>query len=120
MRRVQAIDDNTITLDNGYKIDASKPLHIRQGYIMTSQASQGHENPKMFAFLPLSATSQINAVQMLVSLSRASREVRLYTDSKAVLREMTIRPGQGTSAIELITGESKREVNLWQIARGYR
>jgi hypothetical protein len=28
---------------------------------MTSQASQGRENPKMFAFLPVSATSQINA-----------------------------------------------------------
>jgi hypothetical protein len=67
---------------------------------MTSQASQGRENPKMFAFLPVSATSQINAVQMLVSLSRASREVRLYTDSKAVLREAAVRPGQGASAIE--------------------
>jgi hypothetical protein len=65
LRQVQAIDGNTITLDNGYKLDASKPLHIRQGYTMTSQASQGHENPKMFAFLPVSATSQINAVQML-------------------------------------------------------
>ena len=115
LRQVQAIDGNTITLDNGYKLDASKPLHIRQGYTMTSQASQGHENPKMFAFLPVSATSQINAVQMLVSLSRASREVRLYTDSKAVLREAAIRPGQGASAIELIDGESKPEVDLWQI-----
>ena len=114
-RQVQAIDSNTITLDNGYKLDASKPLHIRQGYTMTSQASQGHENPKLFAFLPVSATSQINAVQMLVSLSRASREVRLYTDSKAVLREAAIRPGQGASAFELIGGESKPEVDLWQI-----
>jgi hypothetical protein len=115
LRQVQSIDGNTITLDNGHKLDASKPLHIRQGYTMTSQASQGHENPKMFAFLPVSATSQINAVQMLASLSRASREVRLYTDSKAVLREAAIRPGQGASAIELIDGESKPEVDLWQI-----
>jgi hypothetical protein len=52
---------------------------------------------------------------MLVSLSRASREIRLYTDSKAVLREAAIRPGQGASAIELIDGESKPEVDLWQI-----
>jgi TrwC relaxase len=115
LRQVQASAGNTITLDNGYKLDASKPLHIRQGYTMTSQASQGHENLKMFAFLPVSATSQINAVQMLVSLSRASREVRLYTDSKAVLREAAIRPGQGASAIELIDGESNPEVDLWQI-----
>jgi hypothetical protein len=115
LRQIQAIDGNTITLDTGYKLDASKPLHIRQGYTMTSQASQGHENPKMFAFLPISATSQINAVQMLVSLSRASQEVRLYTDSKAVLREAAIRPGRGASAVDLIDGESKPEVDLWQI-----
>jgi hypothetical protein len=115
LRHVQSIDGNMITLDNGYKLDTSKPLHIRQGYTMTSQASQGHENPKMFAFLPVSATSQINAVQMLISLSRASREVRLYTDSKAVLREAAIRPGQGASAIELIDGEPKPEVDLWQV-----
>ena len=82
MRQVRAIDGDMITLDNGYKLDASKPLHIRQGYTMTSQASQGHENPKMFAFLPVSATSQINAVQMLVSLSRASREVRFTRTQK--------------------------------------
>jgi hypothetical protein len=115
LRQVQAIDGNTITLDNGYKVDAARPLHVRQGYTMTSQASQGHENPKMFAFLPVSATSQINAVQMLVSLSRASREVRLYTDSKAVLREAATKPGQGTSAVEVIDGESMPEVDLWQI-----
>jgi hypothetical protein len=50
------------------------------------------------------ATSQINAVQMLVSLSRASQEVRLYTDSSEVLKEVAIRPGQGRSAVELIDG----------------
>jgi hypothetical protein len=71
--------------------------------------------PLASTFLPVSATSQINAIQMLVSLSRASREIRLYTDSKAVLREAAIRPGQGASAIELIDGESKPEVDLWQI-----
>ena len=52
---------------------------------------------------------------MLVSLSRASREVRLYTDSKAVLREAAIRPGQGASAIELIECESEPVVDLWHI-----
>ena len=71
----------------------------------------------MFAFLPVSATSQINAVQMLVSLSRASREVRLYTDSKAVLGEAAIKSGQGMSAVELIDGESKPEVDFWQIGQ---
>ena len=71
--------------------------------------------PLASTFLPVSATSQIDAVQMLVSLSRASREVRLYTDSKAVVREAAIRPGQGASAFEVIDGASQPEVDLWQI-----
>jgi hypothetical protein len=58
----------------------------------------------MLGFLPVSATSQINAVQMLVSLSRASQEVRLYVDSSEVLKGVAIRPGQGRSALELIDG----------------
>jgi hypothetical protein len=62
----------------------------------------------MFGFLPVSATSQINAAQMLVSLSRASQEVRLYTDSSEVLKEVAIRPGQGRSAVELIDGPMPR------------
>jgi hypothetical protein len=41
---------------------------------------------------------------MLVSLSRASQEVRLYTDSSEVLKEAAVRPGQGQSAVELIDG----------------
>ena len=69
----------------------------------------------MFGFLPVSSTSQVNAVQMLVTLSRATREVRLYTDSSEVLLEAALRPGQGMSAVELIDGESEPEVDLWQI-----
>jgi hypothetical protein len=101
---VKAIDHNGILLENGRRLERSKPLHIRQGYTITSQTSQGHERAKMFGFLPVSATSQINAVQMLVSLSRASQEVRLYTDSSEVLKEVAIRPGQGRSAVELMDG----------------
>jgi hypothetical protein len=41
---------------------------------------------------------------MLVSLSRASQEVRLYTDSSEVLKEVAIRAGQGRSAVGLIDG----------------
>ena len=101
---VKAIDQTGILLENGRRLERSKPLHIRQGYTITCQTSQGHERAKMFGFLPVSATSQINAVQMLVSLSRASQEVRLYSDSSEVLKEVAIRPGQGRSAVELIDG----------------
>ena len=43
LRKVAAIDGDRITLDNGYKLNASRPLHIRQGYTITRQTSQGHE-----------------------------------------------------------------------------
>src|SRR5271165_798696 len=99
---VKRVDEHTIALENGREMDITKPVHLRQGYSITSQISQGHERPKMFAFVPVSAVSQVNAVQMLVSLSRASDDARLYTDSKAVLFEAAIRPGQEQSAVELV------------------
>jgi hypothetical protein len=69
----------------------------------------------MFGFLPVSSTSQVNVVQMLVTLLRPTREARLYTDSREVLLEAALRPGQGMSAVELMDGEPEPEVNLWQI-----
>ena len=113
----KAIDENGILLENGRRLSLDKPLHIRQGYTITSQTSQGHERAKMFGLLTVSATSQINAVQMLVSLSRASREARLYTDSFDVLREVAVRPGVGRSALELVEGvahEREAAPNLQQ------
>ena len=105
--RVKAIDETGILLENGRRLDRANPLHIRQGYTITSQTSQGHEREKMFGLLTVSASSQINAVQMLVSLSRASREARLYTDSLDVLREVAVRPGVGRSALELVEGRAQ-------------
>ena len=51
--KVAAIDGDRITLDNGRQLNSSRPLHIRQGYTVTSQASQSHESVKMFGFLTL-------------------------------------------------------------------
>jgi hypothetical protein len=87
LRRVAAIDEDRITLDNGRQLNSSRPLHVRQGYTVTSQTSQSHESVKMFGFLPVSGTSQVNVVQMLVTLSRPTREARLYMDSRQVLLE---------------------------------
>ena len=43
LRKVAAIDGNRITLDNGRQLNSSRPLHVRQGYTVTSQTSQSHE-----------------------------------------------------------------------------
>ena len=110
LRKVAAIDVDRITLDNGRQLNSS-----RQGYTVTSQTSQSHESVKMFGFLPVSSTSQVNVVQMLVTLSRPTREARLYTDSREVLLEAALRLGQGMSAVELIDGNPEPEVDLWRI-----
>ena len=43
-----------------------------------------------------------NATQMLVTLSRACWEARIYTDSIDVFREVAVRPGHKNSAVEFI------------------
>jgi hypothetical protein len=65
--------------------------------------------------MPVSSTSQVSVVQMLVTLSQPTREARLYTDSREVLLEAALRPGQGMSAVELLDGEPEPEMDLWQI-----
>jgi hypothetical protein len=57
----------------------------------------------------------VGDVQMLVSLSRPTREARLYTDSREVLPEAALRPGQGHFGSGTDCGEPEPEVDLWQI-----
>ena len=52
------------------------------------------------AFLPASAENQIDAKQMTVTVSRAREQLRIYTDSTAVLREAATRSGDRESATE--------------------
>jgi hypothetical protein len=56
---VKVIDQTGILLENGRRLERSKPLHIRQGYTITSQTSQGHERAKMFGFLPLARPARL-------------------------------------------------------------
>ena len=76
---VKAVDQTGILLENGRRLERSKPLHIRQGYTITSQTSQGHERAKMFGFLPVSATSQINGGEDTIrTLKHAKRPRRSH------------------------------------------
>jgi hypothetical protein len=87
-------------LDNHRVLDASYGLHLRQGYSVSSQASQGHQSDVTLAFLPASAENQIDAKQMTVTVSRPREQLRIYTDSTAVLREAATRSGDRESATE--------------------
>jgi hypothetical protein len=98
--KVQKIEGHLLHLDNHRVLDASYGLHLRQGYSVSSQASQGHQSDVILAFLPASAENQIDAKQMTVTVSRAREQLRIYTDSTAVLREAATRSGDRESATE--------------------
>ena len=98
--KVQKIEGNLLHLENHRVLDASQGLHLRQGYSVSSQASQGHQCDVTLAFLPASAENQIDAKQMTVTVSRAREQLRIYTDSTAVLREAATRSGDRESATE--------------------
>ena len=98
--KVQKIEGHLLHLDNHRVLDASQGLHLRQGYSVSSQASQGHQCDVTLAFLPASAENQIDAKQMTVTVSRAREQLRIYTDSTAVLREAATRSGDRESATE--------------------
>jgi hypothetical protein len=98
--KVHKIEGHLLHLDNHRVLDASQGLHLRQGYSVSSQASQGHQSDVTLAFLPASAENQIDAKQMTVTVSRAREQLRIYTDSTAVLREAATRSGNRESASE--------------------
>jgi hypothetical protein len=84
-------------------LNSSRPLHVRQGYTVTSQTSQSHESVKMFGFLPVSSTSQVNVVQMFVTLSRPTREARLiinFSEQRAYL----VKQGEVTLVSRIASG----------------
>jgi hypothetical protein len=104
--RVAAIDQAGIHLEDGRLIKVAEALHLDQGIVLTSHASQGKTVDQVIVSVPESAFSQANQAQFYVSMSRARSAMHLYTDSKAALKEAVMRPSQRLSPAELIE-ESK-------------
>ena len=72
---VKAIDQTGILLGNGCRLERSKPLHIRQGYTITSQTSQGHERAKMFGFrsaILVAALAAMVAIAVALGLAQSA------------------------------------------------
>ena len=117
VHRVVDCSDREIILENGRKLDATKALHVRQGHTMTSQVSQSKERQKMFGLALSSGLAQINATMALVSISRAQREARMYTDSVEMFEERVRREtGHREHSVDLVEGvPAKKEALLEQV-----
>jgi ATP-dependent exoDNAse (exonuclease V) alpha subunit len=101
---VTAIDRDRITVGDGRVIKRSGPLHLDQGIVVTSHASQGKTVDQVIVSVPVAAFSQANEAQFYVSMSRARYSMHLYTDSKAALKEAVMRPSERLSPFELLEG----------------
>jgi hypothetical protein len=112
LQTVTAIEEGKIILHNAEVIRRGG-LHIDQGFVVTSHASQSQTVDQVIASVPVDSFSQVNETQFYVSMSRSREAVHLFTDSKVALKEAVTRQSSRLSALELINSE---EIGLMQSA----
>ena len=107
---ITAIDGDSITLGDGRAIKRSGALHIDQGIVVTSFASQGKTVDQLIASVPVDAFSQVNEAQFYVTMSRARQAMHLFTDCLPALREAVCRPSERLSGLELVGEQNYEEI----------
>jgi conjugative relaxase-like TrwC/TraI family protein len=89
------------------RFDASQMRHLDHGYAVTSHSSQGLTSERVLVNMDIEVHSQlINPRFAYVSVSRASHEARIYTNSADVLAERLSRKVTKASAIEFSRSQS--------------
>lgn len=108
-----------VVFEDGRSLRADQPMHIRQGYTITSKSSQSHDADSNIAFMPSEAAVAMSAEQMMVTMSRPRDEFIVVTDSIAVVRQQTTQTDERESAREFLVGnepkispEVEREIDL--------
>src|ERR1700693_138101 len=71
LRTVVSIDEGKIIFDKGAMVRNGAALHLDQGIVVTSHASQAKTVDQVIASVPVRAFSQANEAQFYVSMSRA-------------------------------------------------
>ena len=105
-----------MTLDSG-ELGARGALHLDQGIVVTSHASQGKTVAQVIVSVPVESFSQANEAQFYVSMSRARKAMHLFTDSKVALREAVTRKSARLSPWELIAGGNGEHTQKELIAK---
>jgi ATP-dependent exoDNAse (exonuclease V) alpha subunit len=103
LHRVTAVDPGKIALDSS-ELPNRGALHLEQGIVVTSHASQGKTVAQVIVSAPVESFSQANGAQFYVSMSRGRKAMHLFTDSKVALREAVTRKSARLSPWELIVG----------------
>jgi conjugative relaxase-like TrwC/TraI family protein len=101
LHTVTAVEAGKVTLDAS-ELGGRGALHLDQGIVVTSHASQGKTVGQVIVSVPVESFSQTNEAQFYVSMSRAHKAMHLFTDSKVALREAVTRKSARLSPWELI------------------
>jgi ATP-dependent exoDNAse (exonuclease V) alpha subunit len=104
---IESITENELLLTNGAKVDLRRPLHLDQGYAVTSHSSQGQTVDQVLVAAPVRSMDFVSAIMFYVGVSRARYQVQVFTDSRAALLEAVEENlGVRTAAVEAM-GEVK-------------
>jgi ATP-dependent exoDNAse (exonuclease V) alpha subunit len=95
LHTVTSVDVSSATLD-GAELENRGSLHLDQGIVVTSHASQGKTVDQVIVSVPVESFSQANQAQFYVSMSRARKAMHLFTDSKVALNEAVARKKRQT------------------------
>ena len=107
---VKKFDKGNIILENGWVIDKEHG-HFTQGYVATSQASQGKTVDKVIVLQSEASVGAITQQSFYVSVSRARKSCKIFTDAKDDLREWAERSQVRVGATELKSLRPKRTID---------
>lgn len=93
-------EGGNIRLDNNWVIAADAGL-FRYGFVDTSFASQGKTVQRVLLGMSSASAPAMSSEQMYVSASRGKEWLRLYTDSKEMVRDAVQRSSQKLTALDL-------------------
>jgi hypothetical protein len=116
LHTVMAVEASKVTFDAS-ELGARGALHLDQGIVVTSHASQGKTVAQVIVSVPVESFSQANEAQFYVSMSRARKAMHLFTDSKVALREAVMRKSARLSPWELIAGGNGDQTQKELIAK---
>jgi conjugative relaxase-like TrwC/TraI family protein len=104
-----------IRLDNGWLVSKDAGL-FRSGFVETSFGSQGRTVQRVILGMSSSSLAATNTEQLYVSASRAKEWLRLYTDSKADVREAVQQSSQKLAAVDLVglPKQQKPKPSRWE------
>jgi conjugative relaxase-like TrwC/TraI family protein len=122
IRKIKALTDGRMTLDNGKTLSIKEGAHIRSGYTQSGFISQGDQADHGPIDAPASVSGMINQRSWHTAISRARQHMRVYTNCVELIEQRAPMPEDRGSALngkkvptgkpDLQAGKQKKKINL--------